>query len=894
MSTYLPGVTDIFPEFQPFTPNFDFYNQALQIKHAQYQQGYKKLSGLYNTLLNSPMTRDENLQRRDKYFKDIEGEIKKISGLDLSLPQNVNAAGEIFKPFYEDQDIKNDMYVTKTARDSMTAHEILKNCIGKDCGEAKAWDEGIKSINYKLQEFKNASTEEARNFGKIGYTPYVKYADDVVKFLKDNKIEITQETRNGRYNITTTNGPLLEGPLYNMIKTLYEDDINVQDMYKTKAYVERKDFASGRAQEFGGVDQAEQAYISEKFQNYSGVIDKQVEQINDQLSLFNGQRDGLLKKSKLTSKEQENLSQLEMAIPLLEKSVKSLGTAKSNFENLDQVDIKTLRSRVDAISSGILFENDIKDMAKDFSKIGFKQTFDEDKYELAAYTSGLDFNKQIALAKFKHGLDLEGFVKKEIFKNQLEFEKESKLKGYRDPLSIIPGKSTGENVEKVNAYEYNVKTINSVNTEFMDTLKTKLNNVYLSLKNDNSPEAQTLIKRIFTEGDNQNYYGYDEWRGYPAHLATWERAKSFLSKQPNFKNLIDGQSEGIINKQKLIVESGLKLSRANNLKVKNALVTSNDFDYEEKSDIRTLITANGDLLSKDQFIAQTKSRYDADDAADIYDELIESYKTQYANPEAAEGLRTKMFIGGPFEDKTGAAGIKPGIVSADPLKNLSDNFSLVNSVLTNGMTAGEFASDDDKSLFMELYRDFNTNLDSKKENPNRASLSMQYEAISDKEGYAKVTINPSREWLEKSIVGGDKKEEASKFEQYKNGLSFYIENGKVQNSFDSEIKGFGDLIFEANGGNINIGDNKNPENGGFASIVKNGNSYTVSSRLISVNYNNGEASFDPVTTTTASGISAESFIDEAIRRIYENKDNYTKILEQIDIKNKELLGKETR
>ena len=123
---------------------------------------------------------------------------------------------------------------------------------------------------------------------------------------------------------------------------------------------------------------------------------------------------------------------------------------------------------------------------------------------------------------------------------------------------------------------------------------------------------------------------------------------------------------------------------------------------------------------------------------------------------------------------------------------------------------------------------------------------------------------------------------------------FYIENGKVQNSFDSEIKGFGDLIFEANGGNINIGDNKNPENGGFVSIAKNGNSYTVSSRLMSVNYNNGEASFDPVTTTTASGISAESFIDEAIRRIYGNKDNYTKILEQIDIKNKELLGKETR
>jgi hypothetical protein len=132
MATYLPGVTDIFPEFQPFTPNFDFYNQALQIKHAQYQQGYKKLSGLYNTLLNSPMTRDENIDRREKYFKDIEGEIKKISGLDLSLPQNVSAAGEIFKPFYEDRNIVKDMVWTKQFNNQLSTAQSYSNSGDKE------------------------------------------------------------------------------------------------------------------------------------------------------------------------------------------------------------------------------------------------------------------------------------------------------------------------------------------------------------------------------------------------------------------------------------------------------------------------------------------------------------------------------------------------------------------------------------------------------------------------------------------------------------------------------------------------------------------------------------------------------------------------------------------
>ena len=63
MATYLPNVTDIIPEFRPFTPNFDFYNQVLQVKNAQYQQGYKKISNLYGSALNSPLSRDSNIER---------------------------------------------------------------------------------------------------------------------------------------------------------------------------------------------------------------------------------------------------------------------------------------------------------------------------------------------------------------------------------------------------------------------------------------------------------------------------------------------------------------------------------------------------------------------------------------------------------------------------------------------------------------------------------------------------------------------------------------------------------------------------------------------------------------------------------------------------------------
>ena len=160
---------------------------------------------MYSTILNSPLTRDENISRRDQFFKDTDKEIKKISGVDLSLPQNVQAASQIFKPFYQDKPMMVDMVVTKSIDDSRQAHEILKNCVGKNCEKFGAWDDGLKAVEYKREEFKKTGTDESLSFGKVSYTPRVKYAQDVLKFLKEQDFKITREVNTGRYNVTYQN-----------------------------------------------------------------------------------------------------------------------------------------------------------------------------------------------------------------------------------------------------------------------------------------------------------------------------------------------------------------------------------------------------------------------------------------------------------------------------------------------------------------------------------------------------------------------------------------------------------------------------------------------------------------------------------------------------------------
>ena len=128
MATYLQGVTDYIPQLQPFRPDYNFLGNILQTKQTKYDAAKRKVSDLYGSLLNAPLTKDSNIQRRDEFFKIIDDDIKKISGLDLSLQQNVDQAEKVFKGFTDDKYLVKDMVWTKKFENNVQKHENLKNC----------------------------------------------------------------------------------------------------------------------------------------------------------------------------------------------------------------------------------------------------------------------------------------------------------------------------------------------------------------------------------------------------------------------------------------------------------------------------------------------------------------------------------------------------------------------------------------------------------------------------------------------------------------------------------------------------------------------------------------------------------------------------------------------
>jgi len=907
MATYLPGVTDVIPQFQPFTPNFDFYNQALQLKHEQYQQGYKQLSGLYSTILNSPLTRDENISRRDQFFKNTDKEIKKISGVDLSLPQNVQAASQIFKPFYQDKPMMVDMVVTKSIDDSRTAHEILKNCVGKNCEKFGAWDEGLKAVEYKREEFKKTGTDESLNFGKVSYTPRVKYAEDVLKFLKEQKFKITREVNTGRYNVTYENGDLLEKPLYNMIRTLYEDDSNVTAMYDTKAYVARKDYARSNAPLFNGSEEeAEKQYLTERADAISQSLDGQLSQMDLELNSSKAKLKLLESKIKSTgismdSKDAQQYRYLSQVVPVLEKGRNNLVRNKEYFTDLGSVDIKTLRGRVDGLVANEYFDNDVRDIAHNYADATSSVTLKADPFAVEEFSSALTLRNQQAMAALNFKYD----IAKLDYKDQLERKQTADLLGAGEKLNVTTGNLSDDNMSKEDLYTTNTKTIESETTAYMDNMRDVLTDVYNHLYNaskDNSEQGDIAKKdfaKLFpgAKPGEDSFNKYYSWaRGYKTYENKYNQALTLIKGNDLYKDLLTNKSAAInnANRQKLTVDAIAKLQAQNVGKIKTSM--KNDIESKLDSDyipyVDIFFTKQNGILSKVEFQTKLESlSIDAEDSGEIYDDMTEEYMRQYSDGSRNESVRVRPFYGEVVQDGGGGAiGIKPVQLDANPLKKLSENYAAAQSILSDIQNSGfqlKEGSAATVDMVQQFIRDFSKEYDPKKENAKMPLASFKYEGISDKEGFAKVTITPDKQWLEDNIVGAKKDIESEEFNKLTKGFELYIPKDKANNVLESRNKTFADVIFDANDNKVQIGEVN--DRAGYATITRDptNNSFSVFQKNPRWNPNTLEPEPFEYTTNSLRGADADRLMNEIQARVEMSKQTVMQIDASLEaIKNK--------
>jgi hypothetical protein len=433
MATYLQGVTDYIPEIQPFQPNLNFYKGVLDTKQAQYQAGYDRISKIYGQLLNSPLTRDINIERREDFFNNINNEIQKLSGVDLSLRQNQDAAYQVFQPLINDQNILKDMAWTKVLRDEYQKSESFKNCTNEEKCGGKWWEGGVQALNFMRMDFANASDEEAMQMGNAYYTPYVNVTDKAFKMAKDMGFNVQSVTwsPDGKYIVTTKGGQALVAPLNDYFNSVLGQDPNIQGYYKTLAYLDRKNFSYTNVEKYGSESAAEKFYLNNKIEYINNLVNQQKEQTENLLNGIKTDKAIIEQNKDLDPELNKNvydyylsLSQDEEVLNQSLDNTNNTGGLVDRSTLLD-ADLNTLRDRVDQGMSSILLQQDLFNAAINYAKLNNEVDIKADPYEEA---------------RFKHGLQMKEMEERYLY--------EKDLYQFKTAIDMISGKGGKDGVGK--------------------------------------------------------------------------------------------------------------------------------------------------------------------------------------------------------------------------------------------------------------------------------------------------------------------------------------------------------------------------------------------------------------------------------------------------------------
>lgn len=412
MATYLQGVQDYIPQIQPAQPDFNFYNTVLQTKQNQYDTNYKKLNKLYGQLYYADLSRESNVEKREQLVKDIDFNLKRVAGMDLSLEQNMTQATQLFKPFYEDKVLVKDMAWTKNYMNQRSRAEGMKNATNKELRE-QYWNTGVRAMDYMKEEFAGTSDEESMGFRNASYTPYtnvMKIAGEIAKEFGD--IEAAPEV-GGQWIIKRRNGKVLEMPLRKLFEARLGNDPSIQAIYQTQAYVDRKDYAYGNAAQFeGDKDAAEMDYLQKNYKMLVGMNTQEKAKLEEAQRMDNAKSKEVEERIKNGNARPNAESYLENVLESLnvntslykkeEALSEDLGTGSatlttsSGFKN-PYGDIDSLRRKVDAGMASAL-------MKKDFGEAAYTYSLRNAKVDIVANPYGV--------LKAKHKNDLKAIKAK--------------------------------------------------------------------------------------------------------------------------------------------------------------------------------------------------------------------------------------------------------------------------------------------------------------------------------------------------------------------------------------------------------------------------------------------------------------------------------------------------
>jgi hypothetical protein len=498
MATYLKGVTDYIPQIQPWAPDYNFYQNALERKQTSYDKGWDQTNSIYNSILNAPMMRGQNVDRRDNFFKDIEGQIQQMSSVDLSLQQNVDAAASVFKPFYENEDIVHDIAYTRKYQDQLQHADYLKNCVDKDKCGGKYWPGGQRLLKYKAQDFVNATDEDALRMQAPSFTNYINVMDKATKAMDaagDGKWEMVEDRLEGGWIVQTKNGKQQISTLKNFMTAQFGDDPEVNEFFGAKAqlmgYEEpekliniyeleklRSEATSQEELDFMVKERSEKS----RFDAAIATIDKKAVEEKSGLDMMVERQailEGIITSEGVLpgSDDAQQYKDLQSGIPIKEAAVKKteeLAMYVGNMQYTDEDGNKVSTNVINNVVANALKMNAIGVAATTLSTKNYSRTMKVNPY---------------AMVNYKHSLDV------------IEADRTAERTNAESTLKYIRDRGAAENANSLEIQRRNV--IDSL------TIGKGMRHDGTTYKGLSSADALTVYREIFALKNNTGIPYYD-------------------------------------------------------------------------------------------------------------------------------------------------------------------------------------------------------------------------------------------------------------------------------------------------------------------------------------------------------------------------------------------------
>lgn len=206
MATYKKS--DRFGAMQLYKPDYGFLTQAYGTRQAQYDRGFNQVKSLYNSVLNSPVTNENNSAFREDAFKKLQESLKSTSNMDLAVDGNVSSAMKMIDPISQDRELAYDMAVTKYHGKQKQRMESYRN--SDDPKKRAQYNEYSKmAIQFAEEDLKNATRGNGsiQQIQPAEFVPFEDVNEYLNKAAKEQGLSIKSSGPDGRgYIITEENG----------------------------------------------------------------------------------------------------------------------------------------------------------------------------------------------------------------------------------------------------------------------------------------------------------------------------------------------------------------------------------------------------------------------------------------------------------------------------------------------------------------------------------------------------------------------------------------------------------------------------------------------------------------------------------------------------------------